>query len=597
MSKLAENTKRSPLGWILLLVAMVVIFVLGLLASSITEKRAEIASTFNNKRVDIKSAKPTFAPTDDPKDAWKEHDKKKVKFSSDAIEGRNDVWGANYPREYDTWKKTQDTTFQSKYLGNAPEDVLLERPNMVILWAGYAFARDYSAPRGHWYTLHDMRKSLRTGAPGIPSTAANAIDGKEPDMQPGTCWTCKSPDVPRVMQEMGVGNYYRSHWSQLGDKIVNPLGCADCHDPKTMELNISRPALVEAFKRRDIDINTASPQQMRSLVCAQCHVEYYFGEGGMPNGNKYLTFPWDKGYSVENMEEYYDQKIFTTGPAGKTKDNQPYYDWIHALSKAPMLKAQHPDWELFILGTHGKRGVSCADCHLPYKSEGGVKFTNHQIMSPLNNVAGTCQTCHRDSEEKLKSYVYDHQDKILEIRNRVEDELAKAHLMTKALLKSDDNPKGIPEDDARLAPVHKLLREAGWRWDFGVASHGAPFHAPVETARILSAALDKSLLAQIEAQKLLTANEITFVMPEDLKPGFTKADAQKYIGLNMDKFRADKKEFMATIVPKWIEEAKAQGKLTDPELLNQYKNYEYKDSEHEHKARVHPPVPEPQPKW
>jgi nitrite reductase (cytochrome c-552) len=250
-----------------------------------------------------------------------------------------------------------------------------------------------------------------------------------------------------------------------------------------------------------------------------------------------------------------------------------------------MLKAQHPDWELHILGTHGKRGVTCADCHLPYKSEGGVKFTDHHIMSPLKNVAGTCQTCHRDSEEKLKSYVYDHQDKLLEIRNRVEPELVKAHLMTEAALKG-----GATE--AEIKPVHALLRAAGWRWDYGVASHGASFHAPVETARILSAALDKSLLAQIEVQKILTEKGITFTMPDVSN----KDKAQAYIGLDMDKLRADNKVFMETIVPKWIEAARQKGTLTEPDLLDEYKNYRYPDSEPTPTHRA-PTKNEPTPRW
>jgi nitrite reductase (cytochrome c-552) len=495
MSKLAETIKEKPaVGWLLFLVALVVVFLLGLLAASITEKRAEVATLYSNKKVEITG-----------------------------IEPHNAKWGINYPREFDTWKQTQQTDFRSKHLGNAPEDVLESRPNMVVLWAGYAFARDYSAPRGHWYTLDDMRASLRTGAPGV---------NDQKDLQPGTCWTCKSPDVPRMMQELGIENYYKSPWSSLGAEVVNPLGCADCHDPKTMNLTITRPALIEAFQRQGKDITQSSLQQMRSLVCAQCHVEYYFKGDG-----KYLTFPWDKGFSVEDMEKFYDEAS--------------YKDWVHALSKAPMLKAQHPDYEIFLLGTHGKRGVSCADCHMPYKSEGGVKFSDHHVMSPLKNVAGSCQTCHRDSEANLLSYVYDHQDKILEIRDRVEQELAKAHIMAKAALDA-----GVTED--AIKPAQQLLRQAGWRWDFGVASHGASFHAPVETERILAHALDKSLLAQIELQKLLTAKGITEVALPDLS---TKDKAQAYIGLDMAKLKADKKEFMTNILPGWIEEAKAKGKL------------------------------------
>jgi nitrite reductase (cytochrome c-552) len=103
---------------------------------------------------------------------------------------------------------------------------------------------------------------------------------------------------------------------------------------------------------------------MRSLVCAQCHVEYYF-----KGPEKYVVFPWDKGMSVEEIENYYDEYEF--------------YDWIHPLSKAPILKAQHPDYELFQHSIHYQRGVSCADCHMPYKTEGSMKISDHKVQSPL----------------------------------------------------------------------------------------------------------------------------------------------------------------------------------------------------------------------
>jgi nitrite reductase (cytochrome c-552) len=501
MRNLSENIRRNPsVGWLLLILVMVVVFVLGLLAASITERRAEIATLYNNKKVEISG-----------------------------IEPHNDKWGENYPREFATWKQTREKDFKSKYLGSVPEDVLESRPDMVILWAGYAFSRDYSAPRGHWYTLYDMRKSLRTGSPGV---------NDQTDLQPGTCWTCKSPDVPRVMKEAGIEDYYQAKWSEWGADIVNPLGCADCHDPQTMNPTITRPALVEAFQRQGKDITQSTPQEMRSLVCAQCHVEYYFKGDG-----KYLTFPWDKGFTLEDMEKYYDEVN--------------YADWTHALSKTPMLKAQHPDYELWMLGTHGKRGVACADCHMPYKSEGGIKYSDHHLMSPLKDISSTCQTCHRDSEEKLRSYVYDHQDKLMEIRNRVEPELVKAHIMAKIALDA-----GVPAD--ALKPAQKLIRQAGWRWDYGVASHGAPFHAPVETARILAGALDKSLLAQIELQKLLNTKGISGVDMPDLS---TKAKAQAYIGLDMDKLNADKKIFIKTVIPKWIEDARQKGRLTQSDVI------------------------------
>lgn len=253
---------------------------------------------------------------------------------------------------------------------------------MVVLWAGYTFSKDYSTPRGHMYALNDAIHSLRTGAP------MKAADGP----QPSSCWACKSPDVPRLMQTIGVDSFYRQKWAALGREIVNPVGCADCHEPENMNLHISRPALIEAFSRQGKDVNKASPQEMRSLVCAQCHAEYYF-----QGDEKRLTFPWDKGLTVENIEKYYDEADFT--------------DYIHKLSRALILKAQHPDYEIFRMGIHAQRGVSCADCHMPYDEEGGIKYSDHHIQNPLAVVERTCQTCHRDNKETLRHNVYERQQK------------------------------------------------------------------------------------------------------------------------------------------------------------------------------------------
>lgn len=495
LRKIIDKIQEKPLyGWLIFGAIVAGVFMLGLLAASITERRAEVASIFNNQKVVIEN-----------------------------IESRNAIWGQNYPREYETWKQTSETDFRSKHLGNAPEDVLESRPQMVVLWAGYAFSRDYSAPRGHSYALDDIRNTLRTGAPGID----------EKELQPATCWTCKSPDVPRLMHEHGITEFYKEKWSKFGDEVVNPIGCADCHDPKTMNLTITRPALIEAFARQGKDITQATAQEMRSLVCAQCHVEYYFKGDG-----KYLTFPWDKGTSIEAIETYYD--------------SVQHVDYVHKLSKAPILKAQHPDYELFMIGPHAKRGLACADCHMPYKSEGGIKYSDHHIMSPLKNVSNTCQTCHKDSEERLKQYVYEYQDKALEIRDRIETELTRAHIMAEQAWK-------IGANDEQMTSALNYIRQSQWRWDFAVASHGASFHAPVETQRILAHSLDRALLAQLELQKVL----FRLGYADDVKiPDLsTKALAQNYIGLHMDQLNEVKETFKKTTIPAWIQSAKAKGRL------------------------------------
>jgi len=493
---MAKQLKRWQ-GWLLFGGSMVVVFILGLLVSSLLERRAEVVSIFNNRKTPM-----------------------------EGIVSENSKFASDFPREYETWKQTADTTFKSEFNSSQAVDVLAQRPNMVILWAGYSFSWDYATPRGHQHAVEDVRRTLRTGAPGV-------TEGKEP--QPGTCWTCKGPDVPRVMKEQGVANFYKAPWSKWGDQIMNSVGCSDCHDSKTMDLKPARPALYEAWQRVGKDVNKATHQEMRSLVCAQCHTEYYFKGDG-----QYLTFPQDSGMTVEAMEKYYDAMN--------------YKDYTHALSRAPILKAQHPGYEIHQMGIHGQRGVSCADCHMPYMSKGGVKYTDHHIMSPLANIDRTCQTCHRQSAETLRQNVYERQRKCNEIRNRVENELATAHIEAKFAW-----DKGATE--AEMKPVLDLLRKSQWRWDFAVASHGAAFHAPQEITRILSHSLDFANQARLKVAKVLARHGFTADVPmPDIS---TKAKAQAYIGLDMKQKEADKEKFLNTVVPQWIKKAKAAGRALD----------------------------------
>jgi nitrite reductase (cytochrome c-552) len=482
--RIMDIVQEKPwLGWTLFLGTVVVVFLIGLLGASIMERRGESQLVVQVKPI------PEWEP-------------------------RNEVWGENYPRQYERYIQTADESFSSKHGGSAMIDYLEHYPNLVILWAGYAFSRDYNQGRGHYHAVTDTRNTLRTGV-----------------SQPATCWTCKSTDVPRLMNERGVANFYKDTWENLGSEVVNHIGCQDCHDPQTMNLRITRPALVEAFQRRGRDINDATHQEMRSLVCAQCHVEYYF----KGKEEKYLTFPWDKGLTAEEMEAYFDA-------VGHT-------DFIHSLSRAPIIKAQHPDYEMFLTSTHARRGVSCADCHMPYRSEGGVKFTDHKIQSPLANIANSCQVCHRQSEKDLLRDVYEIQDKTEQLRGLAEDALAKAHIEAKFAW-----DKGAGE--AEMAPVLTLLRHGQWRWDFVAATNGLGFHSPVESARLLASAIQKGESARAEIARILARRGYTDPIP--LPDISTKAKAQAFIGLDMPKLRADKEEFLNTIVPKWDAAAKAR---------------------------------------
>ena len=473
-----EKKLKSWQGWLLFGGSMVVVFVLGLLVSSLMQRRAEVASVFNNKRT----------------------------VFEDSIVAQNEKFKSDYPREYETWAMTADTSFKSKYNSSQEVDVLEQRPEMVVLWAGYAFSRHYNTPRGHKHALEDMRKILRTG----------------------------NPDP---------ANFYAKKWSELGAEEVNTIGCSDCHDARTMDLRPARPALYEAFARRGLDVKSQSHQEMRSLVCAQCHVEYYFIKPDDPNNPgkaNYLTFPHDKGLTCEAAEEYYDSIGF--------------YDYIHPLSKTPILKAQHPGYEISQHGIHAQRGVSCADCHMPYKQEGGVKFSDHQIMSPLAKIDRTCQTCHREDAEVLRQNVYDRQEKCNEVRLRAEQELARAHFEAKYII-----DKGASDDE--MKPIQALLRKSQWRWDYAIASHGATFHAPQEVIRLLSHSVDYAQQARLLIARVAAKQGLIGDIPV---PDYsTKAKAQAAIGLDMPSLNEKKQRFLQEIEPKWIEEAKKNGKLIE----------------------------------
>ncbi len=497
---MAKQLKKWQ-GWLLFGGSMLIVFVLGLICSSLLERRAEVASVFNNRRTPM----------------------------TDSIVSQNEKFKEDFPREYETWAMTEDTTFKSMYNGSQERDILESFPDIVIIWAGYAFSKNYNTPRGHRHAIEDMRKILRTGNPGI---------GGDGDIQPGTCWTCKGPDVPRLMREKGIGAFYGAKWSQWGSEVMNTVGCSDCHDARTMDLKPARPALYEAWHRAGKDVKKASHQEMRSLVCAQCHTEYYFEK----DNNQYLKFPQDRGLTCEDAEAYYDSLGF--------------YDYIHPLSKAKILKAQHPGYEMFKQGIHGQRGLSCADCHMPYMQEGGIKYTDHHVQSPLAKIDRTCQTCHRQDAETLRQNVYERQKKVYDFAIKVNHELALAHLEAEFAWK-----KGATE--AEMTKALDDIRKSQWRWDYSLASHGAAFHAPQEVMRLLADAMTYAKDARLEISHVVAKHGFVGTIP--IPDVSTKAKAQAYIGLDMKALNQKKQQFLDTIVPEWVKVAKQKKRfITQP---------------------------------
>ncbi len=383
------------------------------------------------------------------------------------------IWGRNFPREYDGYKRTVDTE-RTRYGGSEAFSKLDEEPNWKRFFDGYAFGVDYREERGHAYSLDDQKETLRT-------LQFN---------QPGACLQCHAGGMKHVYETVGKGDIQKGFAEvckmpikEAWEHVQHPVACIDCHDPKSMELRITRPGFMNAIKLvkekegfKDYDVNKmATHQEKRTFVCAQCHVEYYFkGE------DKLVTYPWHKGLKVEEMEAYYDE-------VG-------HVDWKHPETGAKMLKAQHPEFEMWSQGIHARSGVSCTDCHMPYKREGAMKVTDHHIRSPLLNVSNACMQCHHFSEKEMLGRVEAIQDRTRGLLNRAE----KAVLALMDAIK-EAKAKGVSEED--LKPALDLHRKSQWRLDFVSAENSMGFHAPHESARILAEAIDYARQGEVLARQ------------------------------------------------------------------------------------------------
>ena len=478
----------------------------------------------------------------------KEREKERVALTKAPIvakelSSKSEEWERYYPRQYSSWKKTKE--------GDDLHDMLVTLPQLPVLWAGYGFSKDYNAPRGHYYALQDNKNTLRTGAPTDEKTGP----------MPTACWTCKSPDVPRMIEEDGENEFFTGKWAKYGNEIVNSIGCADCHDNETGKLSVRRPYLDRALKSAGLPtFEESSHQEKRNLACAQCHVEYYFkatewqDANGVSQTAKVVTLPWANGLSAEAMEEYYDEIKFK--------------DWEHKLSKTPMLKAQHPGYEMYKTGIHGKKNVSCADCHMPYTQEGTVKYSDHQLQSPLNTMDRSCMPCHREQEGVLRSIVEEKRVRKDFLNNITMDNLAKAHLETAKAMEAGAS-------DEELAKIRTHIRHGQWRWDYAIASHGSFFHAPEETLRTLASANEQAQQARIKLVSVLAKHNVMDYIAPDFS---SKEKSQQLAGVDLIKLVEEKMNFKQTLEREWLKQAENNGQLNpasmkDVDLESSYFNH------------------------
>ena len=372
-------------------------------------------------------------------------------------------WGINFPNQWASLQQTEFNNIDTTYGGSSKFSWLERDPRQKILFAGYPFSKEYNDDRGHMNMLTDVRETDRLN-----------LNDEDPKHTPATCYSCKSGDNPGLWADMGMAAYDAMTFNEMTPNIQNTIGCANCHEAGTMRLIVTNPALMEAFEAQGKDWTTFSRQEMRTVVCANCHVEYYFA-----GPEKYLTFPWVNGTRIDEIISYYNEIGFK--------------DWEYPEAGTPMLKAQHPEYEFFTAGsTHYNAGVSCADCHMPYVSDGAAKYSSHDVHSPLINPEQACGQCHTDVEYVVRR-VNLIQDQVAETKIATEDAIIDAISAIKA---AAANPN---VDAALLDQARQLHREAQYMWDFLSAENSTGFHNPEYALKICADATNLARQAQMLA--------------------------------------------------------------------------------------------------
>ncbi len=399
------------------------------------------------------------------------------------------VWGKAYPVEYDLWLQTEEPTppGKSKYkLGfdsdNITYDKLSMYPYMALLFNGWGFGVEYNEPRGHSFMLKDQL----------------AIDAKRVGAG-GVCLTCKTPYAPMLEETMGE-DFYKLPFLEVVQQIPEPhrelgVACIDCHQNEDMTLKISRGfSLVEALHSMGVEPGELDHQQMRSAVCAQCHVTYNITKTaeGLSDG---VYFPWQTStwghITVENIIQ-------------KIRADQDNKEWTQSVTGFKLAFMRHPEFELYSnQSTHWQAGASCADCHMPYTKVGVYKVSDHRVTSPLKADLRACAQCHAEDTEWLKQRVINIQDRTMSLMLRAGYATATAAKLFETLHKAQD--QGMEFDTEFYQQAKDFYLEAFYRQLFIGAENSVGFHNPPEALRILGdsvafAGKSEALLRQMLAQ-------------------------------------------------------------------------------------------------
>ncbi len=364
-----------------------------------------------------------------------------------------EAWKDIYPNQYASYMQNADNTppyeeyvasedttsqlpdgYEPTDSGKANYLADDQAPEIKTLGKGYGYAKYYTEPAGHVYSLwtvtHNGRVNEKTKA---------------------GCLTCKTPQFSSVVDAEGDAVFKENFWEHAAPLTEN-VSCASCHgnDPTTLE--VDRAGWVRAMGND----TTAS---LEGQVCGQCHCDY-----SMDPVTSVPTSPYDNGRPdmvPDKMLAWYDA--------------HDYADWTYETTGAKMISARHAEYE-FCYGGEGSHminlGYDCNDCHMAATyAEDGTAYTDHHWISPLENdelIERDCSNCHADIKAEVKAWQTD-------IDGRTHQLGLRSERFIKNFEAAINEGKLTPD---QLAQLQKMQRDACFYWNLAAAENSEGAHNP-----------------------------------------------------------------------------------------------------------------------
>ncbi len=140
---------------------------------------------------------------------------------------------------------------------------------------------------------------------------------------------------------------------------------------------------------------------------------------------------------------------------------------------------------------------------MPYVRQGAVKFSSHDIHSPLLDPEAACGQCHTNVNYAVER-VAEIQNQVYVTRLATEDALVDS-------LKALQGAAADPKSDAKLLDeARQLHRNAQFMWDFVAAENSMGFHNPEYALKTLAESANLARQAQMKAAQ--AANDASWLV-------------------------------------------------------------------------------------